>query len=170
LSRRLQAFIAVLVCALCAAGVSSVALAANPTPGLKASKARSLVLKYARQKADAENFGEDAPHGVPSNWGAVKAADCKRQKGNVVACAFGLFWADGHECFNLRQVTAKFKIRNGRLTDTIVYTQKNLQTTTCDDEGSGNGGASGRGTATDIDPSGDGPLGPADDEDGEPAP
>ena len=67
---------------------------------------------------------------------------------------------------------ATFKRKsNGTLSRTVEYAQKNLQSATCDDNGSGNGGASGRGTATDIDLSGDGPLGSADGEDGaEPAP
>jgi hypothetical protein len=37
-----------------------------------------------------------------------------------VARAYGRFWADGHECFNLRQVTARSKVRDGEFTETVA--------------------------------------------------
>jgi hypothetical protein len=156
--------ILVLIVMLGMFGVLGGVAAGATGPNLKTSKARSLILKYAESKVK-----NDDQHGTPSNWGVVKTTDCAREAPNIVNCAWGLFWADGHECFNLRQVTAKFKKRNGQRR--VVYTQKNLRSTSCDDNGSGNGGKSGRGTATDIDPSGEGPLGEDDNGgDGEQAP
>jgi hypothetical protein len=143
-----------MVCALlCVVGVSLAR--AGDAPPLTTKKARALILKYVKGKVVN---GEE--HGTPSNWGVVPAADCVQTKQGTVKCAWGLFWADGHECFNLRRVTAHYSGPDG---PRITYTQKNLLATACDDDGSGNGGKSGRGTATDIDPGGQSSRTAADD-------
>jgi hypothetical protein len=138
------------------AATASVAHAASK-PSLSAAKARALVAGYVKQRSEPE-LHTNNPNGAPGNFGVVASEDCERVSRAKVRCAWGIFWPNGHQVFNLREVTAT---RQGSAT---VYVQRNVfPADAVDEDGSGNGGSHGRGTATDIDPEGRGPLGGDDD-------
>jgi hypothetical protein len=137
---------------------------AGDAPTLSPSKARTLSKAFVKKRAMTQNNANN-PHGVPTNWGVVKAGDCEQISDRTVECAYGIFWADGHQCFNRARVRGiKFK-RGVWVTFSVG---RGFPRDACDDEGTTNGGSSTPGTATDIDPEGRGPLAPADDEDTDP--
>jgi hypothetical protein len=150
--RRILMVTVLVLAVLTVGGVTATGAVAADAPTPKVAKVRSLILAYAKSRA----LEPDEEHGTASNWGVVPGADCVKKSIKVnggtfpsVACAYGIFWADGHECFNLRRVYATTG-QNGA----IKYVQKNLHTTSCDDDGTTNGGTSTAGTANDIDPDG----------------
>jgi hypothetical protein len=140
------------------AGLASQADAASGLPYLSNGKARSEVYKQVKRLADPERHENDG-NGYIGNYGVVKAKDCERISDNKVQCAWGLFWPNGHQAFSLMQVTAKKQFGH------VVLKTRNVLPITQNDEGTGNGGKRGLGTAIDIDPSGTGPLLPVDGDD-----
>jgi hypothetical protein len=117
---------------------------ASAQPSLSEGKARVLVLGYVRQRSDPA-LHTNNPNGAPGSFGVVAPEDCERVGRARVRCAWGIFWPDGHEVFNLREVTAR---RQG---GAIVYVQRNVFPADAVDE-------DGSGDATAIDPGGRGPL------------
>jgi hypothetical protein len=137
------------------------AVTAEAAPQLSSSKARTQAKAFVKKRAMSQNNANN-PHGVPTNWGVVKAVDCDQAFANAVDCAYGIFWADGHQCFNIVRVKGT---RNKKGAFVSFTFSRQFNRDACDDEGTTNGGSSAAGTATDIDPGGRGPLAPDDDED-----
>lgn len=153
------AMVAALVTAV-SAEAASLSPSKGRAPALSSSKGRAQAKIFVKKRAMTQNNANN-PHGVPTNWGVVKGVDCEQPFNNVVDCAYGIFWADGHQCFNIVRVKGT---RNSKGNFVSFTFKRQFSRDACDDEGTTNGGSSAAGTATDIDPGGRGPLAPEDDE------
>jgi hypothetical protein len=131
---------------------------ASAAPRLTIGKARAVAKAWVKHRALAFD-NDNNPHGTPSNWGVVSGDDCERTDARTVTCAYGMFWADGHRVFGIARVHAT-GFRRGKPVG--ISTGRGAPEAK-DDEGTNNGGSSTPGTATDIDPSGTGPLDSGDD-------
>jgi hypothetical protein len=143
-------------------GALALSATASAAPQLSTGKARTVAKAWVKKRALAfDNNNND--HGTPSNWGVVTADNCERTNRTTVECAYGMFWADGHRVFGIARVHAT-GFRKGA---PVGISVANGAPQAVDDEGTNNGGSSTPGTATDIDPSGTGPLDSGDDQGGD---